>query len=374
MTDDLRVAHVVRRFGGLTEPFIATRLATDLGAAELWTERLDTSAPAVATMRVRVPWIAPGTAGDRIFHRIPWVGPILARPYAKVERRRKPDVIHAHYLTTGYLIGRRTRAPLVVSAYGFDATVLGRQILWRHAYRELARRASAVIVEGPHMAETVGSLGFHPGRVHVVPIAAALGEVAYRAPDGEPGPVRLVSCGRLVEKKGHHIAIAAFAAAGLPAGSHLTIVGDGPRGRELAALARSLGVTDCVSMVGALDRAAWLDRLRQSDLLIAASVTAGNGDQEGGAPTTILDAQASGVPVVGSTHCDIPFLVADGVTGYLGPEGSADGIAAAMLRAMNDRRRWAVVAANARRQIEARHTDEAAARLLADVHHRVAGR
>ena len=53
-------------------------------------------------------------------------------------------------------------------------------------------------------------------------------------------------------------------------------------------------------------------------------MTARNGDTEGGAPTTILDAQAVGTIVVGSTHADIPFLVEDGVTGFLADEGSDD--------------------------------------------------
>ena len=57
------------------------------------------------------------------------------------------------------------------------------------------------------------------------------------------------------------------------------------------------------------------------------SVTAQNGDSEGGAPTTLLEAQACGVPVVSSLHADIPEVVLDGTSGFLVPERDSDSIA-----------------------------------------------
>jgi colanic acid/amylovoran biosynthesis glycosyltransferase len=368
-----RVAHVVRRFGGVTEPFIAARIRADAGR-ELWAERLDAPADGMIVERVEVPWLRPGTAGDRLFHRVPSIGPPLAGAYADLERRRAPDVIHAHYLTTGWLIADRTRAPLVVSAYGFDATALGRRSAWRRAYARLARRVSAVVVEGPYMAGTLESLGFDRARVHIVPIAAALTEVAFRSPEPVGQRIRLVSCGRLVPKKGHELAIRAFAEAGLPANSTLTIVGDGPLRAALAELVARLGLKSSVELAGPLDRAAWLDQLRAHDLLVAASVTAPNGDQEGGAPTTILDAQAAGVPVVASRHCDIPFLVRDEATGYLAPEGSVSGLRDTLRRAVAGQADWPRIAAAARAQITQRHTDEIAAGMLQAIHLGVAAR
>jgi colanic acid/amylovoran biosynthesis glycosyltransferase len=256
----------------------------------------------------------------------------------------------------------------VVSTYGFDATVMARRARWRRAYGELARRAAGVIVEGPHMAQTVAMLGFDPAAIHVVPIAAALAEIPFRIPGFRGDGVRLITCGRLVPKKGHALAIEAFAAAGLPPSSTLTIVGDGPLRHSLETLVARLGLRPKVTFAGALSRLEWVAALAQHDLFLAPSITAPNGDQEGGAPTTILDAQAAGVPVVGSTHADIPFLVADGITGYLFPEGSVVGLSRVLRQAKSAQAEWPRIADAARNQVMARHTDEAAARLLRAVH------
>jgi colanic acid/amylovoran biosynthesis glycosyltransferase len=256
----------------------------------------------------------------------------------------------------------------VVSTYGFDATVMARRARWRQAYGELARRAAAIVVEGPHMAQTVALLGFDPAAIHVVPIAAALASIPFRIPRFEGDGVRLITCGRLVPKKGHALAIEGFAAAELPPNSTLTIVGDGPLRHSLEALVARLGLRREVTFAGALSRPDWVAALAQHDLFVAPSITAPNGDQEGGAPTTILDAQAAGVPVVGSTHADIPFLVADGVTGYLFPEGSVVGLSGALRQAVSGQAIWPRIAGAARDQVMARHTDEAAARLLRAIH------
>ncbi|HEX5824698.1 MAG TPA: glycosyltransferase [Candidatus Limnocylindrales bacterium] len=368
----LRVAHVVRRFGGLTEPFILERVVGDRDQAELWTERLDQTVPGLAVRTVHVPWIAPGSIGERAFHRFPAIGPFLAGQYEAVERASSPDVIHAHYLTTGWLVGRRTTSPLVVSTYGFDATAMPRRSGWRTAFRGLQQRAAVIVAEGPFMRQTLIDLGFDGDRVRVVPIAAGFERLTYRDPQPPEGALRVMSCGRLVEKKGHDGAIRAFAAAGLPGGSRLDIVGDGPMRAQLMRLATRLGLEGDVRFVGSLDRRSYLDHLATIDLLIASSRTARNGDSEGGAPTTILDAQSIGVPVIGSDHCDIPFLIEDGVTGYLAAEGDDSALSDAIRRASDDRDQWPLVTRAGRAQVDRRHSGESVAALVESIHHEAA--
>jgi hypothetical protein len=198
---DYRVAHVARRYGALTEPFIAQRVASSGERCELWYERLDSVSP-VPTRHIRVPALKPGGLGDRLFHHFPAFAPALARSYQRAERRYAPSLIHAHYLTTGYLVGMTTQAPLVVSAYGFDVSIIPQRRSWRPALNKLVERASVVLVEGPQMRDRVLRLGFSPEAVVVVPIAAQLDGVQYRDPSEPVGPLRIAICGRLVEKKG----------------------------------------------------------------------------------------------------------------------------------------------------------------------------
>lgn len=373
---DLKIVHVVRRYRALTEPFIEQRVRAGGGTAELWYERLDVAPPIDAVRRISVKLMQPGSFGDRLYHRFPAIGPFLAGPYATAERAVRPDVIHAHYLTTGYLVGSRTQAPLVISTYGFDVTLIPRRAAWRRAIDHLVPRVDALLVEGPFMRRTVTELGFPMERVHIVPIAAGLDHIDYRDPSPGRKSPRLVICGRLVEKKGHDLALRAFALAAerLPNGATLDIVGDGPLGPSLKQLAAELGVADRVRFLGALPRPQYLLRLSQADLLIAPSRTASNGDGEGGAPTVILEAQAMGVVTIGSTHADIPFLIADGQTGYLADEGSVESLAEGLLRALASVDQWVSIARRARRQVMDRHSDESVAGLLATIYWTIASR
>lgn len=371
----LRVAHVVRDHGGLTEPFIHHRLLASvaLSASELWTERTVGGSP-LPVRQIRLVHLAPGSSPDRLFHRVPAVGPFFAGGYVEAERSFAPSVIHAHYATTGYLVGAVTNAPLVVNAYGFDVTVLARRALWRRAYERLGQRVAAIVVEGPAMASAVQALGFPADRIVIIPISAGFESIPFRdaAPDG---PLRLLACGRLVEKKGHELAMQAFSrlAPELPVESELVIIGDGPLRSRLEQLADAHAGRGRIRFAGAVPRTAYLEQLRRSHLFLAPSMTAANGDGEGGAPTTILDAQATGVPVVGSTHADIPFLIEDGATGFLARENDIGSLVETIRRALDARSEWPALTALARGRMLARNGDDVVGRQLTELYVRVAG-
>ncbi len=70
--------------------------------------------------------------------------------------------------------------------------------------------------------------------------------------------------------------------------------------------------------------------LDAADILVAPSVTATNGDQEG-IPVTIMEAMSTGLPVVSTWHSGIPELVRDGVSGLLAPERDIAALASHLL-------------------------------------------
>lgn len=372
-SDTQRVAHVVRELGLLTEPFIDYRIHTKIPGfeAETWTELSHAEARA-GDVIVPSRLIRPGSFGARAFHHVPQLGRGQAASYRRVAQERKPALVHAHYLTTGVLAAACDR-PLVVSTYGFDVSVMPRRPLWREAFRDLAQRVGAVLVEGPHMRDAVIALGFPVERIRIVRIVAGHEDLEFApSTDSSIRPLRLLIAGRLVEKKGHVIALRAVArlvAAGRDVA--LTVVGAGPLERALRREAEALELGRHVTFLGSLPRDRYLDRVRETDLLLAPSVMAANGDSEGGAPTTILDAQAVGAVVVASTHADIPFLVDDGETGYLASEGDVDALVATIDRAVHERERWAAVRLAARQQVVERHSRAALVASLAAIYRQV---
>jgi glycosyltransferase involved in cell wall biosynthesis len=103
--------------------------------------------------------------------------------------------------------------------------------------------------------------------------------------------------------------------------------------------------------------------LAASHLLVQPSRTAKNGDTEGGHPTTIVEALAQGVPVVGTRHADIPFAVREGETGLLCAEEDVGALAAALETLHRDRDRLVRMSQVARKRTLVRHDPERLRRL-----------
>ena len=149
-------------------------------------------------------------------------------------------------------------------------------------------------------------------------------EGRVRGPDE---PTRIVVVGRLVEKKGVSHAIEAVARLRDSGRAvRLSIVGDGPLRLELESMVEALRVGDRVQFLGSKTREEVAEILAAAHLLLAPSVTAADGDQEG-IPNTLKEAMAAGLPVVSTLHSGIPELVEDGRSGFLVPERDSEALA-----------------------------------------------
>jgi colanic acid/amylovoran biosynthesis glycosyltransferase len=120
----------------------------------------------------------------------------------------------------------------------------------------------------------------------------------------------------------------------------------------LQLLANELGISEIVSFLGWRDQRAVALLMQESDALLAPSVTDAAGDQEG-IPVTLMEAMATGMPVVATRHSGIPELVEDGVSGFLAPERDARGLADALERLAQDADLAARVGRAARARIAA---------------------
>jgi colanic acid/amylovoran biosynthesis glycosyltransferase len=107
------------------------------------------------------------------------------------------------------------------------------------------------------------------------------------------------------------------------------VIGGGPLRAPLARKAAQLGVADKVSWLGPTAHAEVKYWMRRASIFCLPSCTAANGDAEG-LGLVLLEAAASGVPVVATRHGGIPEAVLDGVTGLLVPERDAQQLAAAL--------------------------------------------
>jgi colanic acid/amylovoran biosynthesis glycosyltransferase len=140
---------------------------------------------------------------------------------------------------------------------------------------------------------------------------------------------RALCVASLEKKKGHSILLSALASD--PRLAHLSVdlVGDGPMRDELRHEAASLGLAERVRFHGALPEERVRRMLGAADLFVLPSVVAPNGQAEG-LPVSLIEALASGVPVVASRMSGIPELITDRATGILTPPGDVEQLAHAL--------------------------------------------
>jgi len=139
--------------------------------------------------------------------------------------------------------------------------------------------------------------------------------------------IRIATTGRLVEKKGIEYGIRAVAKlTKIYPNIEYNIIGDGVLKENFENLIKELDVAKNVKLLGWKKQQEIIEILDKSQIFIAPSVSAADGNQD--APVnTLKEAMAMGLPVIGTQHGGIPELVKDGVSGFLVPERDADAIA-----------------------------------------------
>lgn len=218
-------------------------------------------------------------------------------------------VLHAHFgqvALSNLSSVQRVGLPLVTSFYGWDIpTAAG------SAHDALFQAGSRFVCEGPVLAQRLAAVGCSTEKISVVRIGIDLDrfDLTERT---RTDPLIVLQTARFVEKKGVDLSIRAFANARrqLP-GAELWLVGDGPLRADLENLANRLGISRSVKFLGMKSHDEYRTVLRQAHVGINPSRTARDGDTEGGAPTVLLEMQASGIPIVATRHADIPYVVPD---------------------------------------------------------------
>jgi glycosyltransferase involved in cell wall biosynthesis len=248
-------------------------------------------------------------------------------------RRRGLRHIHAHHANVG------SDVALLASRLGGDGwswsfTMHGPTELFdvrEHRLAEKVELARLVVCISEYARSQLMGLVAPPhwDKLHVVHCGVDLGAVRMRERrDGDRGALEILSVGRLVPVKGHSLLVEALAELrrrGVDA--RLTIVGDGPRLRELRSLAARLGVDDRVELPGAVGQDAIGGYYARADAFALPSFAEG-------LPVVLMEAMASGLPVVATHIAGVPELVEDGVAGRLVPPGRADLLAGALERVL----------------------------------------
>jgi len=225
-------------------------------------------------------------------------------------REHEVQVIHAHmgpaHVIAG-LAGRVTRTPVLATVHSMHLSMLDLEV------HRLAATHICVVSEAARAHAL--AVGAASARLSVIHNGVDADEFTPRSTrdraDGDALTVGFV--GRLSAEKNPELFLrtAALVHASIPS-ARFVVIGDGPLRAELHALARALRITDVVTFTGECD--SMPERYHALDVVLCTS-------WHEGTPLAVLEAMASGLPVVATDIGGNPELVAAGLTGWLTPPG-----------------------------------------------------
>lgn len=281
----------------------------------------------------------------------------------RIARRIDATLLHGHWVVPGGVMAAAAAGtrPLVVSLHGSDVFVAERHKGAGRAARWAFGRAGFVTACSEDLRGRALALGAPPDRSRTIPYGV---DAARFRPDGgsrarlrarwglpEDAEVAL-GVGRFVRKKGFEFLIDAFAAlADRRPRLHLVLAGSGDLGEEYRRRVEARGLSARVVFPGVLLQDEVAACLAAADVVVAPSVRDPSGNVDG-LPNVVLEAMASGTPLVASPAGGIGAVVRDGETGLLAAEGDVTALAAAIESLLRQPDRAAAIGAAARRWAE----------------------
>ncbi|MGE7609128.1 glycosyltransferase [Peribacillus frigoritolerans] len=265
--------------------------------------------------------------------------------------------IHAHHGSHGQEIlpvCEKYNIPLIVSIRGRDGSDRP------EIFEKNAKRYSALNKHGAHyypvcqyLAEGLRRLGIPAKNMHVLYGGIELDLFPFSSRTlPTAGEIRVLSVGRLVDKKGFITLIKAFKRIYTQyPNARLHIIGAGEDEKRIKSTIAEYNLKDVVILRGAMDSKQVSDELKKAHIFCLASQTAKNGDIEG-IPNALKEAMASGLPVVSTRHAGIPELIEHQRTGYLAPEKNDMELAKGIQFFMENPDIWTDYSERARKVIE----------------------
>ena len=281
------------------------------------------------------------------------------RAARRLIRRGSFDLLHAHWVVPNGLLGPWARAgvPYAVGLHGSDVFQAERPGV-RQLVGSALRSCKLVTGCSPELVDRVCALGFPRRQAAVIPYGV---DVNTFEPHGDRGDWRqrlgipeqatlMLSVGRMVTKKGYHVLLEILPEL-LEAHPdlHVLLAGTGDRLDEFRS--RSAAWKERVHLPGIALRDTLPQLYRAADLFVLPAVHDPQGNVDG-LPNVILEAMASGLPVVASKISGIPLAVEDGVNGLLVPEQESGPLRDALRALIADGKKRADYGAAARAKAE----------------------
>ena len=267
----------------------------------------------------------------------------------KLIRKERIDIIHSHWLVpsglVGAICGKICRRPLLVTIHGSDIFPLRRHGLKR-VLRMVLNACDACTANSRATASAVQEIMGAQQKLAVIPMGVDLdlfrSDEAGIATDTSPNyddekPV-ILSVGRLINWKGVTYVIQAMPLilAQLPE-ARLVICGDGPERKNLEELTGQLNLTKSVTFEGNVPNSRLPDYYRTASLFVLPSIVIESTGETEALGVVLLEAMASGTPVIGSKVGGIPDIIEEGRNGFLAEQKNPQDLADKIVRLLSNK-------------------------------------
>ena len=243
----------------------------------------------------------------------------------------------------------------VVSFRGYDISSFLR-VHGQNVYNQLFKDADMFLSNSDFFKDRLISLGCEPSKAYIYRSGIDCRKFAFSPKKlSMSQTVKLITVGRLVEKKGVEFAIqAAVQLCREKIDIEFLIIGDGPLKEHLQNLIEGFGCIDQIKLAGSRDQDFIISALQNSHIFISSGTTAQDGDQNG-PDNTIKEAMAMGLPVIASRTGAIEEVVQDGITGLLVKERDIEELVLKIKYLIKNQDQWPVLTQSARKFIEQKY-------------------
>lgn len=269
--------------------------------------------------------------------------------------KKNVKILHVHFGYHGIkLIGlkKQLNVPMVCSFYGNDVYKWPNQKKYRAGLQKLFKEADQILALGPYMQDHLCKLGCPDQKIVIQHLGVSVDQIKYK-PRKYHGsePIRFLMASSFVKKKGIDIVLNALYFIGKDTDFQVDIIGDGYLKNDLMQLVRELKLEERVTFHGYQPYSYFIDLSYHCHIFLQASKTAENGDKEG-TPMSLVDAMATGMPVISTYHSDIPEIVINSKNGFLAVENNIKDFTNAVLKILNNISNLEKFSQNARKHIE----------------------
>ena len=248
-------------------------------------------------------------------------------------KSKRIDAVLAEYGPTGVAVMeacRKAQIPLIIHFHGFDAHYKPVVEEYKSYYQKMFLYAGALIVVSRKMERELLRLGAPREKVHynVYGVDTDL----FREGNPDKNTPTFLAIGRFVDKKAPHLTLLAFRKVlDRCASARLSMIADGPLLEPCRHIVSALKMTHAVKFLGPKNHTEVANAMKNARSFVQHSVTTSCGDSEG-TPVGVLEAGASGLPVVSTRHAGIADVVIENETGFLVDEYDIDGMAEHMIK------------------------------------------